>query len=91
MFGHIIVDGPDAVGKTTLAQYINDKYSFKVVHSGADCKNDYDYYHELITSNNHTFYDLPHYRMLRYLPHQVAVYYMQASFPFHSLRQSALR
>ena len=57
MFGHIIVDGPDAVGKTTLAKYINDKYSFKVVHNGADRKNDYDYYHELITSNNHDFYD----------------------------------
>lgn len=57
MFGHIIVDGPDAVGKTTLANYIKNKYDFNIIHSDATNDNDFNYHHELIYKPEHNFYD----------------------------------
>lgn len=57
MFGHIIIDGPDAVGKTTLAEFINSKFGFEVVHSDAKSKNDYEYHSNLLKCTQHKFYD----------------------------------
>ncbi len=55
--GHIIIDGPDAVGKTTLGEFIKDKFGFEIVHSGAENANDYEYHSSLLKDKNHKFYD----------------------------------
>lgn len=57
MLGHIIIDGPDAVGKTTLGEFIKDKFGFDIVHSGAEDPNDYKYHSDLLKSQEHKVYD----------------------------------
>ena len=47
---NIIIEGPDAAGKTTLAEKIKAKYPFmQYVHSTANTPNDYDYHSYLLT------------------------------------------
>lgn len=55
--GHIIVDGPDAVGKSTLGDFLNKKYNIGSVHSDASCKNDFEYHNNLLDCSTSTFYD----------------------------------
>ena len=55
--GHIIVDGPDAVGKTTLSDYICKKYNLETKHSTADDPNDFDYHKNMLMDFNSKFYD----------------------------------
>ena len=31
---HVIIEGPDGVGKTTLANYIRDKYDIELTNEG---------------------------------------------------------
>lgn len=57
MFGHVIIDGPDAVGKTTLAEFVNEKFGFEIVHSDAKSKNDYEYHSNLLKCRDSKFYD----------------------------------
>lgn len=50
---NIIIEGPDAAGKTTLAEKIKAKYPFmQYVHSTANTPNDYDYHSYLLTKCN---------------------------------------
>ena len=50
---NIIIEGPDATGKTTLAEKIKAKYPFmQYVHSTASTPNDYDYHSYLLTKCN---------------------------------------
>lgn len=57
MIRHIIVDGPDAVGKSTLADFVKKNWNMESVHSDAKCKNDFDYHSELLDKNESMFYD----------------------------------
>ena len=57
MIRHIIVDGPDAVGKSTLADFVKKNWNMESVHSDAKCKNDFDYHSELLDENESMFYD----------------------------------
>ena len=57
MIRHIIVDGPDAVGKSTLADFVKKHWNMESVHSDAKCKNDFDYHSELLDENESMFYD----------------------------------
>ena len=56
-FGHVIVDGPDAVGKSTLAEFVEKIFGFKSVHSDAKSKNDYEYHSDLLHADESKFYD----------------------------------
>ena len=50
---NIIIEGPDATGKTTLAEKIKAKYPFmQYVHSTASTPNDYDYHSNLLAACN---------------------------------------
>lgn len=55
--GHIIVDGPDAIGKSTLGDLIKKLYNFDSVHSDASAKNDFDYHSDLLNNSTSMFYD----------------------------------
>lgn len=57
IFGSIIVDGPDAVGKTEFSKFIKQNYGFESVHSDAHCDNDYNYHHKLLTDGGSKFCD----------------------------------
>ena len=57
MIRHIIVDGPDAVGKSTLADFVKKNWDMESIHSDAKCKNDFDYHSELLDENKSMFYD----------------------------------
>lgn len=57
MIRHIIVDGPDAVGKSTLADFVKKNWDIESIHSDAKCKNDFDYHSELLDENESMFYD----------------------------------
>jgi thymidylate kinase len=57
MIRHIIVDGPDAVGKSTLADFVKKNWNMESIHSDAKCKNDFDYHSELLDENESMFYD----------------------------------
>lgn len=52
MSNHIIIDGPDAVGKTTLAKYINSKFGYEILHNDQDCPNTYEYFHNLLMEDS---------------------------------------
>lgn len=56
-FGHIILDGPDATGKTTFANLIFEKYNMPIIHSDAKCANDYKYHFDLLHDSQSKFYD----------------------------------
>lgn len=54
---NIIIEGPEASGKTTLAQTILDKYPyFEYSHATSKASNDYNYYKELL-NKNYSLYD----------------------------------
>lgn len=53
----IILEGVDAVGKSTVANDIAKKYNYQIVHSGAKEKNDLEYYKDLLLNNNNLILD----------------------------------
>ena len=44
---HVIIEGPDGIGKTTLANYIQDKYDLEIIHNDASVENTLAYYQSL--------------------------------------------
>lgn len=44
---HVIIEGPDGVGKTTLANYIRDEYDIELIHNDASAENTLAYYQSL--------------------------------------------
>lgn len=48
----IIVEGPDGVGKSTLVNYIANKYNLSIYHSSSETKNDLEYHEDLISKDN---------------------------------------
>lgn len=48
----IIIEGPDGAGKTTLANYLKDKYNLKILHSSSETKNDLQYHLDLLNKDN---------------------------------------
>ena len=48
----IILEGPDGAGKTTLAEYIKNKYDIDIIHSTSKTKNDLRYHINLTLNNN---------------------------------------
>lgn len=56
-FGHIIIDGPDSVGKSYLANFLNKTFGFNVVHSDASSANDFKYHCDLLENDNHDTLD----------------------------------
>lgn len=58
---NIILEGPDATGKSTLANSLKEKYHMdKIIHCGADGKNDYNYFIDLLNNNENTIFDRFH-------------------------------
>ena len=53
---NIILEGPKASGKTTLAELLK-KEGYGRVHLDADTKNDYDFHLELLEDNDKTVFD----------------------------------
>ena len=49
---NVILDGPDATGKTTLAEKLQKKYGMGFVHSDAHAPNDLKYHMDLLDRDN---------------------------------------
>ena len=41
---NIILEGPDAVGNTTLAEKLKNKYNMDIIHSTSKTRNDLNYH-----------------------------------------------
>lgn len=54
---HIILEGPDGSGKTTIANALINKYGFKYHHSTSKTQNDLSYHIDLLLSSTPTVYD----------------------------------
>ena len=54
---NIILEGPDAVGKTTLAEKLRDKYGMTIHHSTSKTRNDLYYHIDLLDYRNNTVFD----------------------------------
>lgn len=52
---NIIIEGPEAVGKTTLANKLKEKYKMNYEHLSSKTKNDYEFHKELLEKNNCIF------------------------------------
>lgn len=48
----VILEGPDGIGKSTLANYLCEKYNLKIIHSSNKTENTLDYHNKLIESDN---------------------------------------
>ena len=48
----VILEGPDGVGKSTLAEYLCNHHGLEVKHSSGETKNDLQYHFELINDDN---------------------------------------
>lgn len=57
---NIILEGPDAVGKTTLAEKLRDKYNMNIYHSTTETPNDLNHHINLLESTNNTVFDRFH-------------------------------
>lgn len=44
----VILEGPDGVGKSTLANYLNQKYNLNILHSSSETSNTLDYHMGLV-------------------------------------------
>lgn len=49
---NIIIEGPDATGKTTLAKDLSSKYGFEYIHSTAETPNTYEWHKEILDKHN---------------------------------------
>lgn len=54
---NIILEGPDAVGKTTLAEKLRDKYGMSIHHSTSKTRNDLYYHLDLLDYRSNTVFD----------------------------------
>ena len=52
---NIIIEGPDATGKTTLTNKLIKKYNMKSTHLSSDTKNDFDFHDKLLDKNNYVY------------------------------------
>lgn len=52
---NIIIEGPDATGKTTLTNKLIKKYNMKSMHLSGDTKNDFDFHNDLLNKNNYVY------------------------------------
>lgn len=57
---NVIIEGPDATGKSTLANYINNTYGMRVHHSTSKTRNDYYYHADLLDYCENTVFDRFH-------------------------------
>lgn len=57
---NIILEGPDAVGKTTLAEKLKKKYNMQIINSTAKTRNDFAYHIDLLDYQNNTVFDRFH-------------------------------
>ena len=57
MFNKFVIEGPDGAGKSTLVNYIIDKYKTEMVHSSSETKNDFDYHNDLLNNDEAIVYD----------------------------------
>lgn len=48
----IILEGPDGIGKSTLADYISKKYDHYIIHSTSQTENTLEYHNKLLSGNN---------------------------------------
>jgi len=56
----IVIEGADGTGKTTLAEFISNKFNAKIIHSTSTTKNDFKYHMELLQDNNDVVFDRFH-------------------------------
>ena len=54
---NVILEGPDAVGKTTLAEKLRDKYHMSILHSTSKTRNDFHYHIDLLDYRENTVFD----------------------------------
>ena len=57
---NIILEGPDAVGKTTLAEKLKNKYNMDIIHSTSKTRNDLNYHIDLLDYRTNTVFDRFH-------------------------------
>lgn len=57
---NIILEGPDAAGKTTLANKLSKKYNMNVIHSTSKTRNDLSYHLDLLDYCQNTVFDRFH-------------------------------
>lgn len=57
---NIIIEGPDAVGKTTLAEKLKAKYGMNVIHLTSHTRNDYEMHIDLLDHCENTVFDRFH-------------------------------
>jgi len=53
----IFIDGPDAIGKSTLARYLSNKYDLNLYHMTSGNKNDYAEHLDFITRDENLLCD----------------------------------
>ena len=49
---NVIIEGPDATGKTTLTNKLVNKYNMTPMHLNSSTPNDYDFHNKLLNKNN---------------------------------------
>ena len=57
---NVILEGPEAVGKTTLAEKLRDKYKMTIHHSTSKTRNDLGYHLDLLDYRKDTVFDRFH-------------------------------
>lgn len=57
---NIILEGPDAVGKSTLAEKLKIKYGMDVINSTSKTRNDFTYHIDLLDYHDNTVFDRFH-------------------------------
>ena len=57
---NIILEGPDATGKTTLAEKLQNKYGMSILHSTSKTRNDFNYHIDLLDYRKDTVFDRFH-------------------------------
>ncbi|MBQ2658077.1 MAG: hypothetical protein IJF87_05860 [Erysipelotrichaceae bacterium] len=57
---NIIIEGPDATGKSTLAEKLNKKYGMKIINSTSKTRNDLNYHLDLLDYQENTVFDRFH-------------------------------
>lgn len=57
---NVILEGPEAVGKTTLAEKLRDKFNMTIVHSTSSTRNDLGYHLDLLDYRKNTVFDRFH-------------------------------
>lgn len=57
---NVILEGPDATGKTTLAEKLRDKFGMTIHHSTSKTRNDLNYHMDLLDYRQNTVFDRFH-------------------------------